>query len=134
MLIPTLIKPLFFSFGEKPNQVTLQDTQSDYLQTFSLVKNEQDWQAILNETNPWLKNNLPQFGDYPYQPPKSYYDHKLTDFPITSGRHKKGFIDHKDQYWEWDRNEKHWDVQVYPYGTGDYFRVSEEGKLLDEDK
>jgi len=121
---------VIFSFGEKPTQVVLQDSQSDYLQTFALIKNEADWQEILKKHDPWLKNNLPQFGDCPYQPPQNY-GHK---FPTKLHGSNKVFIDHKDRLWLWDTQENHWDVQIPPYGRDNYFRVWPDGRLVDKDK
>jgi len=59
---------------------------------------------------------------------------KLEDFPTEhypDGR--RGFADcSKKQLWLWDKEEQHWDVQFKPYGRGNYFRVTPDGRFLDQ--
>lgn len=88
----------------------------------------------LEQGNPWLKNGLPQNGECPYFPPKIYYREGLDDFPTKLYGSNKVFIDYKNRLWLWDKQEKHWDVQIEPYGQGDYFRVTPDGRLLDSGK
>lgn len=96
------------------------------------VRENADWIRERQEKDdPWLKHGLPRSGESPYLPPKRYYSEKLEDFPTE--RHSdgsRGFTDRKKQLWLWDKEEKHWDVQVRPYGRGNYFRVTPDGRLL----
>jgi len=96
------------------------------------VKENTDWiQERLEYQDSWLKYALPKTGKYPYYPSKSYEALKPDDFPSKVHGNEKVFIDHKEQLWLWDRQEKHWDVQYKPYGRGNYFRVAPDGRLLD---
>ncbi len=83
--------------------------------------------------DPWLKHGLPRYGKFPYIPPKRYYLEKLANFPTecySGGR--RCFTDRKKQLWLWDKEEQHWDVQFQPYKKGNYFRVTPDGRFLDQ--
>jgi len=94
-------------------------------------KNESWIKEQLQKNDPYLKYGLPKTGKYPYVPPKYYDFQKSPDFPTKIHGNQKAFIDDRDHFWLWDKQEKHWDVQFRPYGRDNYFRVSTDGKLLD---
>jgi hypothetical protein len=50
-------------------------------------------------------------------------------FPVDrgAGRHWLGPVDYAERVWEWDINERHWDVQIP--GNG-YISISHDGQLL----
>lgn len=98
------------------------------------VRENIDWiREQLEKDDPWLKHGLPGDGTpCPYHPPKRYYREKMEDFPTERYRDARGFKDAKDRLWIWDDQERHWDVQVKPYGRGNYFRVTLDGRFLDE--
>jgi hypothetical protein len=97
------------------------------------INQADEWFEELKKKDPWLKNNLPKTGEYPYLPPKTYYSEKQADFPTKSYQGgRRGFTDHKDRLWLWDKQEEHWDVQFEPFGRGNYFRVTPDGRYLDD--
>jgi len=99
------------------------------------VSENADWiKEQLKKEDPWLKNGLPKNGEYRYRPPKSYYSEKSEDFPTAPYTdRRRGFTDRNNRLWLWHEEEKHWDVQIKPYGRGKYFRVTPEGRRLRDD-
>jgi len=141
LTIAYLLNALALSFNSDPqwdrSQISLQTPQTAIVHHASRpahVRKNADWiREQLEKNDPWLKNGLPRSGESPYEPPKRYYFEKSENFPkepYTDGR--QGFIDHKKQLWLWDKQEAHWDVQFEPYGRGNYFRVTPDGRLLDK--
>lgn len=122
---------LVFSFGEKADKVELSNLESDYRQIFLLIKNEEDWKSALMQTDLWLRHGLPRNGEYAYIPPKSYREGD-SDFPMEFCKHRNasGFKDEKGRIWIFHKEENHWDVQYYPYGKDNYFKVFYNGKRL----
>lgn len=97
------------------------------------IKDHAAWiRERLECDDPWLKHNLPKTGQCPYHPPKDYYTHELEELPTKMYRNEKVFVDHKEQLWLWDQQEQHWDVQRKPYGRDNYFRVTPDGRFLDQ--
>ncbi|HHC24871.1 MAG TPA: hypothetical protein ENK58_05580 [Desulfobacterales bacterium] len=98
------------------------------------VRENADWIREQREKDdPWLKHGLPRNGRCPYLPPKRYYSEKLADFPTERySDDRRGFKDRKKQLWLWHKEEQHWDVQFKPYGRGNYFRVTPDGRFLDQ--
>ena len=98
------------------------------------VRENADWIREQREKDdPWLKHGLPRNGRCPYLPPKRYYSEKLADFPTERySDDRRGFKDRKKQLWLWHKEEQHWDVQFKPYKEGNYFRVTPDGRFLDQ--
>jgi len=139
--IAYLLNALALSLNSDPqwdnSQLSLQMPQTVTVHHASRpahMKENADWiRKQLEKDDPWLKHRLPQHGECPYQPHKRYHAEKLEDFPKESymdGR--QGFSDRKNQIWLWHEAEGHWDVQFQPYGKDHYFRVSQDGRLLNK--
>lgn len=88
-----------------------------------------DWSEILELIDPWFRENLPKLGEFPYTPPEDWrWD---RDFPKHhSDNNRYGFRDAEGRIWQWDREEKHWDVQDKRPGRGRYRRVTPDGDVL----
>jgi hypothetical protein len=50
-----LSQMLIFSSADKPGQVILRDSTNHTSQTFSIIKNEQEWRAALAQGDLWLR-------------------------------------------------------------------------------
>lgn len=128
-----LSQTVIFSWSEKPPQVTLIDSKKHASQTFSLVRNEAEWQNALAQGDLWIRHQLPKEGDYPYIPAESFKPGD-ANFPRErySPRNTVGFKDNQGRLWIPDEEggERHWDVQCLPYGYENYFKVSPDGRLL----
>jgi hypothetical protein len=88
-----------------------------------------DWSEILELIDPWFRENLPKQGEFSYAPPEDWrWD---RDFPKHHSDNKRyGFRDAEGRIWQWDREEKHWDVQDKRPGRGKYRRVTPDGDVL----
>ena len=124
---------LIFSFEGKPNQVALLHPSHQSSHTFSLIQNQEQWQAALAESDLWLKHQLPKDGAYPYVPAASYRQGD-KEFPrqFYPPRRAVAFKDNQGRLWvpDTERGQRHWDVQCPPFGHRRYFKVSTDGRLL----
>ncbi len=123
---------LIFSFEDKPNQVALIHPRDQNKHIFSLIKNHEQWNAALKESDLWLKHELPKAGNHPYVPARSYRPND-KQFPrkFYAPRQAVGFEDDQGRLWvpDMEGGERHWDVQCPPFGYGQYFKVYPDGRL-----
>jgi hypothetical protein len=121
------------SFEPRPDTVTLQGTATKPNPETWVLRNEADWQKMLESQDSWLRHGLPREGDYPYVPDRSWPG-APDDFPrrLYRPRNQVGFLDERGRIWivHLERGQMHWDVQCPPFGRGRYFKVGPDGRLL----
>jgi hypothetical protein len=93
-----------------------------------LVQSLTEWDAVLADLDPWVRNGLPSGGEYPYAPPRHW--HEGQPFPKQRCVRGVGFLDDNGRIWVWDGVEGHWDVQEQREGAGRYTRIRTDGLAL----
>jgi hypothetical protein len=104
-------------------------TTEEFFNQVGIFKLFEDWQIFHHQVNPWAKANLPLTGAVYYVPARSW--RPGDRFPAGDQcNFRPCFMDQHGRNWEWDRTEKHWDVQNNPPKRDCYFNVSPEGVVL----
>jgi len=116
------------SHEQKVNTVSVNNGDS-HVVNLPILHNRDEWIDFIRNQNPWLRNELPQNGNYPYVP-----TNHQSDFPkqYHSPRRQSGFLDNRGRIWikHIERGQTHWDVQCIPFRRDNYFKVTPEGRLL----
>jgi len=124
-------EPVLSYIASYPRQAVasllISSDQDSSVHNINIIRKISEWDNVLAQIDLGFLEGLPQTGDMAYIPPKYW---RLGQ-PFPKGQSSNGFLDAEGRTWEWDVQEKHWDVQDQRQGHGRYIRVTIKGTILD---